>query len=366
MRGLDADRLVRASELLGETVLDPAMWPQAMDAISRAVFATGAALLQSDNRTADIPRTASVDGLFNQYFRDGWHLRDARFNRAVPKLLRGEKVFTDHDLFTDREMLRDPFYNEFIISVGLKWFAGIVFSAGPSLWGLSIQRTPDEGPFGVQDKRILAALSLRLTEVASLATAVGRAAISGATNALNEVCQAAVAIDRLGRVLDVNPAAEALFCNRINLRNRRIALSDRIGQAALNRLLDRLRTTPDTRSLAGVTPIVIRQEGRPSVVVRALPVHGAARTPFLGARALLTFTPIEMRSRPKGELLSTAFGLTAAEAKLAALVAGGVSLEQVAEQIGIARATARNQLKAVFVKTGTHRQSELVALLASL
>jgi DNA-binding CsgD family transcriptional regulator len=32
----------------------------------------------------------------------------------------------------------------------------------------------------------------------------------------------------------------------------------------------------------------------------------------------------------------------------------------------ISRETARNQLKAVFVKTATHRQGELVALLSGL
>jgi hypothetical protein len=333
MRELDADRLLKASELLGETVLDPVMWPQAMEAISRAVFATGAALLQSDNRTSDIPRTASVDGIFDRYFRDGWYLRDARFNRSVTRLARGEKVIIDHDLFSDDELLRDPFYNEYILREGLKWFAGIVFSAGPSLWGLSIQRTPQEGPFNARDKRVLVALSSRLTEVASLSTAVGCVALTSATNALNEVRRAVVAIDRLGRVLNTNRAAEALFSNQVSVKNSRIVVGDRSGQVALAKLLDQLRITPDTKSLEGANPIVIRLEGRPPVVIRAMPVHGAARTPFLGARALLTFTPIEMRSRPKGELLSAAFGLTAAEARLASLLAGGADLERAAEQI---------------------------------
>jgi DNA-binding CsgD family transcriptional regulator len=56
--------------------------------------------------------------------------------------------------------------------------------------------------------------------------------------------------------------------------------------------------------------------------------------------------------------------LRPAEAKLAALIASGISLEAAAERLGVARDTARNQLKAVFTKTDTHRQAELVALLA--
>jgi DNA-binding CsgD family transcriptional regulator len=57
------------------------------------------------------------------------------------------------------------------------------------------------------------------------------------------------------------------------------------------------------------------------------------------------------------------FGLTPAEARLASIVGGGVDPARAAEEIGISRVTARNQLRAIFAKTGTHRQSELVALL---
>ncbi len=47
-------------------------------------------------------------------------------------------------------------------------------------------------------------------------------------------------------------------------------------------------------------------------------------------------------------------------------MATGVSPEQAGEELGIARETARNQLKAIFAKTATHRQGELIALLSRL
>jgi DNA-binding CsgD family transcriptional regulator len=45
-----------------------------------------------------------------------------------------------------------------------------------------------------------------------------------------------------------------------------------------------------------------------------------------------------------------------AETRITERIAVGVSLEKAAEDLGISRETARNQLKAVFAKTGTHRQ----------
>jgi DNA-binding CsgD family transcriptional regulator len=64
--------------------------------------------------------------------------------------------------------------------------------------------------------------------------------------------------------------------------------------------------------------------------------------------------------------LRTVFRLTEAEARLATQLALGESLEKVADQFGIAKETARSQLKSIFTKTGVHRQAELVAVLAKL
>ena len=57
------------------------------------------------------------------------------------------------------------------------------------------------------------------------------------------------------------------------------------------------------------------------------------------------------------------YGLTQMEAKLAVQLANGVSLEEVAEHLGISIHTARTHLKAVFAKTGARRQPGLVAML---
>jgi DNA-binding CsgD family transcriptional regulator len=48
------------------------------------------------------------------------------------------------------------------------------------------------------------------------------------------------------------------------------------------------------------------------------------------------------------------------------MIAQGLSPERAAEKLEISRATARNHLLAVFAKTSTHRQGELIALLSRL
>ena len=68
---------------------------------------------------------------------------------------------------------------------------------------------------------------------------------------------------------------------------------------------------------------------------------------------------------PDAQLLAGAFGLTPAEARLAAALAGGGrAMPEIASALGISRETARSQLRAVFAKTGAGRQAELVGLLS--
>jgi DNA-binding CsgD family transcriptional regulator len=365
MSNMDTARLGKACARLGDAAVDPATWPEILGQISASVSATGAVLLQSDVRTCDIPHSAGLSEMLNAYFGNEWHTRDLRANRSFPLILKGETVITDHDIVTAEEMERSPFYNELHAPHGLRWFAGIGFRAGDALWGISIQRSPQQGPFEANDKRSLAYLSQRLTEVATLSAAVGRVALSSATNALNAVRQPAIAINRLGFVLDANAGAEDLFDQDIRVMHRRLVVYDAGAKSNLEKLANRLRITTDMGTLP-CEPIVIPRRDKRPVILRVLPVHGAARTPFLGARALLTLTAVEPGPGPKPALLTRAFGLSPAEARLASIIAEGLNPERAGEELGISKVTARNQLKAIFAKTGTHRQSELVALLCRL
>jgi DNA-binding CsgD family transcriptional regulator len=361
-QAVSLEQLQKVSARLGDAAIDPTIWPEIIDEISKAAGSTGAGLLQSDSRTPDVPRSAGVDEYFRSYFADGWHMRDIRAERAVPLLLQGEKVVIDQDILTPRDMQRAGLYAESLIPYGLQWFAVIGFWAGPALWGLSIQRTRQEGPFEGNDKRILAGLSQRLTETAMLSQAVGRAVLTGMTNAFALIDRPALALDRSGFVIDINSAAERIFDHEVCVRNRRLRLCNTQASGALDALIDRLATTPDTAALPAA-PIVVQRRDRRPLVIRILPVNGAARTPFLGARVLLMLCDLDVERLPDAAVIAQAFGLSQAETRLALLVGGGLSATRAADELGVSHETARSHLKAVLAKTGTHRQSELVALL---
>ncbi|MBR0827356.1 helix-turn-helix transcriptional regulator [Bradyrhizobium manausense] len=360
---IDHDKLSRVIGRLGDAAIDPAAWRAIMDDLCRAAGATGAVLLQADIRTPDVPRTASMDEALQRYFGQSWHVSDPRA-RGVPRAMSGE-VITDEDCVTPDEMRSDPMYNEVLRPFGLQWFAGIGFWAGSASWVLTLQRTSREGAFDMRDTRLLAQLAPRLTETATLSTAIGRVALHSMTNVLDRVRQPALVIDRAGRVLSRNEAADAGFDDEIRIRDRRLVVRDKLAMARIDRLIDAIRFTAEHHALSH-EPILIRRMAKPPVALRVLPIDGAARNVFLGARAMLTLSNLVPRLPPEPNLIAQAFDVTPAEARLVSLLAGGLSVEQASERLRIARETARNHLKSVFSKTGTHRQAELISLVAQL
>ena len=316
-------------------------------------------------RTPDVPRTPAISDAIDAYFRDGWHKRDVRAERGVPLVLSGQSVVMDQDILSAEELRTEPAYNECYIPNGCHWWAVVGFWAGTALWGLSFQRTARQGPFEPEDKRVLAQISRRLSEAATLSKVVSRSVLTATINALNLVRQPALIVDRLGFVLDTNAVAEQLFDSEIRVHNRRLCIVDKRARAELERFVDTIRVAADADPLPA-DPIMVRRQIRPPILIRTLPIEAAARSPFLGARALLMLLDLSERTAPHSGLLARVFGLTAAEAKLASLIGAGESIECAAERLKISSLTARTQLKAVFSKTSTHRQGELVALLSRL
>jgi DNA-binding CsgD family transcriptional regulator len=211
-----------------------------------------------------------------------------------------------------------------------------------------------------EEERILSSFTRRLIEIAAVAAAQGSA--PSPTAALNAMRLPAIALDQHGFVADVNAAAETIFDNDVKIKDRRLFVRDPAARALLKEVTDQLRTSPRLNSLA-TDPIIVQRQDKMPVIVRIWPFDWSAHLPAQEVRALLTLNALGPKPGPPAAILAKTFRLTPAEAKLACVIARGASPEIAAGELKISRETARNQLKSVFAKTDTHRQSELVALL---
>ena len=102
---------------------------------------------------------------------------------------------------------------------------------------------------------------------------------------------------------------------------------------------------------------------RPLTVLIA-PVHDRTQEPGRDDPAALVFIgdperPVQMDPRR----LTRLYGLSRAEARVAALVGQGKRLDEAAAALGLTYETVRKHLKQIFAKTATDRQAELVRVL---
>jgi DNA-binding CsgD family transcriptional regulator len=91
------------------------------------------------------------------------------------------------------------------------------------------------------------------------------------------------------------------------------------------------------------------------------PSPGATPQPECGLSFALT-----KQAEPSLTALQSAFGLTAAESRLAIKLATGQALENACAELQVNKETGRSQLKRIFSKLAVNRQHELVAMLSNL
>lgn len=346
-----------------DAAIDSSLWDQTMDVVAEATSGSGALLLPIKGRLPRIPCSSSMRASLDIYIRDGWIHRDERYRGVQTMVQRG--VTTDLDFASPAEIAGHPYYQEFLAPFGLRWFAGIKVAAGDDLWCLSIQRSIRQGPFKPGEVEQLARLSKQLGSGAALAQALGFARAEAALDAFNVSGSPVALLNRCGEVLQLNHAAEQLLGRDLQITSRRLVSMDRKATTALDAALHALLWARSSSSLTMPPVLLPRTERHPLVAypTRLSRVSAGALSP---CQAIIVIVDPDARSRPPEAVLRSCFGLTSAEAKVAKAVAGGGMLEAVSAELGISYATARNQLKAVFAKTGTHRQAELVTLFARL
>jgi DNA-binding CsgD family transcriptional regulator len=207
-----------------------------------------------------------------------------------------------------------------------------------------------------EEEAILASFTWRLIEIAAVAGA--RESGTSPAAALNAMRLPAIALDKHGFVAEVNAAAEAIFDDDVKLKDRRLFVRDPKARALLKEAVDQLKTSLPLDPLA-TAPIIVQRQDKLPVLVRTWRFDGATRLPAREVCVLLTLNVLEPKPGLPAAIPAKPFRVTPSEAKLACVIARGIA----ARELKISRETARNQLKSVFAKTDTHRQSELVAQL---
>jgi DNA-binding CsgD family transcriptional regulator len=301
---------------------------------------------------------------FNEYWarNSDWAV-DVYAPRGAPLVRDGRRVLVQSQVFSDDEIRHSAFHQEISLPSGCLHWAASCFTVDETAWCLPLFRGNE--PFTRNEARTIAEVSHHLARIVTLAQRTTLARAGSEVAAFDKMGCAAMLVDWHGRIILINRAAEALSCRDFHVQNRKLWATDPRARTRLDRLLSGIRYGSRGVEMS-VAPVIVGRNGRPWLLIESSPVTGVASDTFGGGRAILVITDVTSPRVSNASLLKLTFGLTAAEARLAAAICDGTELYAAARRFGVSRETVRSQLRSIFGKTGVRRQAELVARLHGL
>lgn len=363
------------NELVGkvyDAALDEHQWTIFLEAFARAVGGCSALLRSSVNlQTHSAAFIASVgyDPAWQSAYCDHFVNMDY-LTRTWIQLEVGEVKSSDQ-IFNVAEERKTELYNDYLLPQDKPYVMGafLINDEGKTLL-FSAQRSMGAGEFGEDERRLTGLLVPHVTRAMQVHRKIGTLAAEKeyALVALDQLRMGVILTNRCGEPLFLNRAAEQLLepGQGINTHQGRLILSSASETARLYQLIADAAQGASGTKMGGDMRIAL-PDGKflHCQVMPIKPEISARWDVFLtsGRVALFLSKPGGLQLPPKR--LAALYGLTPAEARLAARLAAFRSLEQAADDLCITVSTARTQLRTVFSKTGAKSQSELLMLLAT-
>lgn len=301
------------------------------------------------------------------------YANDASINAYLARgsrMLKQRGVLDCNTLFACGELESTAFYQEVLSAVDVHYSMGFCLTtdACDPLTGLSVSRDRKRMPFEPETMQLAERLLPHLRNVYQLSQKLQQ--LESMATIMDRVAYGIWLLDADGQVIKANTAAAGLLEDtQGGLRLRGQSLVAAWGSD---------RTLLHDAIACGVSLIAARRSdillhdavGQPWASCTVHPLHRATLDPLLPTTQAACILLVHLFTTSSGpgtctgtSVLHDVFRLTAAEAELAhALIEHG-SLAACTRMLGKNRETLRTQLKALFAKTETRRQVDLVGRL---
>lgn len=355
--------------LLSEGILDQDRWRSGLDALRRIAGADHVTLVAHDKQLGhmnieSLTQTLSASAI-NEYHRD-FHWQDP--GRMILDDPWSGRTYIDQRDVGRRSIDRMPFYQEFMHRQGLASNMGCIIASDDRMTSaVSFQRDIGRELFQPDDMEPLHQLLPSLGAIIKVRGHMQGLQVRASLGhlALDAMSFPVLVLSATGEVLLANRRGESwqqvmagLFAPRVAQQASRLELLRVCRQAAGKVGPARcagMRLPPHADGRAG-----------DCLVAMPLPANHGLAWPWERPLVLVMVREAGRSAPPPERVLRELFGLTAAEARLACVFAAEGDLRRVADQLCLSVETVRTQLKAVFSKTGSDKQSELLRLLTQL
>ena len=355
-----------------QAAFDPAQWRFAIEGM-RGLFGGSAACFTnhtSDKSATWAYSTTPDEGFFRKYVEE-YTVSNPFLESLTSTSIKA--VLSDAGLYDVSEFRRSGFWSEWMKPQDM--YAGLcckIRQTQDSVMFIDVRRGSNQSDFGSTDIELFSLLvphferASQINEQMRVADAVA--------STFSRLPFGAILVDSDLRVLRTNDLAQGwMDTGQIELKCRAGFLT---AHPTILRELHRLAADACGLHCNGVTgcgghltlEADMEADHVADYVIEVAPLFDSPFNDLSGGRcAILTIKKVHM-GNPEGfdEYVRSIFSLTRAEARLAVLLAGGYSLKDAAAKVGVKNSTTRTYLEHLFLKTGTHQQSQLVALLKNV
>lgn len=351
----------RYDELVGlcyESILDDGVWPTLLNKLLLASGRQqGAVVLVEKVEEIKVSAIFQSDPASIMAYNNYYHGLD-----LTPKYMSFELNslwYHDDQHISAQVRNTHPYYQEYLYAFGHASVSCLKLGGGIGGDGsyLTILPNNDARPPNATQQRLIQSLAphlLRATRLSNHVKALSHR-IQQRDILLNNSPNPIWLTDGTGFLLHCNQAAETVLrsAQLLTVKGQRLCCPSQ--EEALRILLQQV----SSRRYANI----LRLGQGDEQLLLAIPIAAHAPCNTSAQHPLVMLTLLR---KPKVLALAQLFKLTPAENRLAELLAQGLKPEDCADALCLSINTIRSQLRAIFRKTGTARQSELIGLIHRL
>jgi DNA-binding CsgD family transcriptional regulator/PAS domain-containing protein len=357
--------------ILYEAPTNQGRWREFLERLCQQLAAKSAVLVVQGQQRCTLESHCGLDPETHRQYQSYYGAIDTFYAYARQRGFNHPGLVVPAQAFvSERELSKTEYCNDFLLKFDILQHCFALLdtgSAAPTV--LTLMRGRRDSSFDERELRVLRFLAPHVQSAIQLHNRIqGLERKAGAViGALDHLEQGVVLLDANGRVLLINQAAVEIFASERNLRvtSRGLLAAVPSENKRLSALIHgAIATTNGEGSHPGGAMIVSRRAVRHPLQVLVTPlrtqtIHLDKERPVV---AIFISDP-DHKSAPDSAILAQLYRLTPAECRLAQMLTTGETLKAAAERLGVAQSTVRSQLKSIFAKTDTSRQSELVRIL---
>jgi DNA-binding CsgD family transcriptional regulator len=364
----------RLSGLIGEiydAALDPGLWVGVLPKCAQYVGGFAAALFAKDaaSKTGNVAYYSGIDPQYKElYFEKIIKLDPLTIGHFFAEI---EQPVAVADIIDYDEFLETRAYREWGQPQGIIDVLNVALDKTPTSGAMfCVFRHQRDGRVDDEMRRRMRIIVPHIRRAVLIGRVIDLRTAEAATFAdtLDGIRHGMLLVDAFGRIVHANAAGHAMLAEGsvLSAVGRKLAAHDAGAEQALHDVFLAAGNGDAAVGIKGIAvPLVARNGER--YVAHVLPLTAGARrragASYAAVAALFVHqAALDTPSPP--EVIARTYKLTPSELRvlLAVVEVGGVP--EVAETLGIAGTTVRFHMRQLFAKTGTHRQADLVKLVA--